>query len=354
MKTVRASSKYAVFFLVLPVLAGLQQDRTSLLERIEQLDKEIQSRSRELDWIHRKIEETEKSIRQGESLSMNLKARLERQRAGLKKRLRVLSRISREGLVGLLLGKDSIKNMRARLYYLQVLLGKDSGRIREYGNTIRKLNETHRDLEAKKKAFTELKGALLRAQQDAQRERKNKQALLEKIMHNEGMRRERLNESLQAIKHMKDMLSHPKKNTLVSGRAFRMARGRMICPVHARIKRGFGVLEDPVLKVEIRHPGLSFDTKVGQEIMAIFDGKVAYSGWFKAFGQVIILNHGGGFYSLYAHLSKIDVSDASEVRAGEIIGRTGDTGSVRKPKLYFEIRYKGRTINPSRWVRCAR
>ena len=82
--------------------------------------------------------------------------------------------------------------------------------------------------------------------------------------------------------------------------------------------------------------------------------KVAFAGYFKGFGRLVILDHGEGFYTLYAHLGGIGVSQGDEVEAGAQLGTVGDTGSVSRVKLYFELRFRGRPINPARWVNCPR
>jgi len=80
------------------------------------------------------------------------------------------------------------------------------------------------------------------------------------------------------------------------------------------------------------------------------DGVVAWADWYKGYGKLVILEHGTGFYSLYGHLSRLDLNKGDRVQRGQVIGLVGDTGSSRGAKLYFEIRAKGEAQDPLIWL----
>ena len=80
-------------------------------------------------------------------------------------------------------------------------------------------------------------------------------------------------------------------------------------------------------------------------------GAVAYRGWLKGYGNLLVLDHGDGYYTLYAHASQILVDEGDQVKGGELIGRVGETGSVEGPRLHFEVRYQSRAEDPQLWLR---
>jgi len=86
-------------------------------------------------------------------------------------------------------------------------------------------------------------------------------------------------------------------------------------------------------------------------IRAVYGGTVLYRGWLKGYGNLIILDHGTGYYTLYAHASELLVAEGDRVKAGQGIARVGETGSLAGPRLYFEIRYQGRPEDPEQWLR---
>jgi len=83
-------------------------------------------------------------------------------------------------------------------------------------------------------------------------------------------------------------------------------------------------------------------------VQAAADGRVIYTGWFGGYGKIVIIYHGGGVSTLYAHLSQILTEEDRSVRKGEIIGRVGSTGYSTGPHLHFEVRVNGRPIDPTR------
>lgn len=95
------------------------------------------------------------------------------------------------------------------------------------------------------------------------------------------------------------------------------------------------------------HSGVDIKTKPNDEVLAAFDGIVERSGPFAGYGNYIVIRHAYGFSTCYSHQSKNFVRKGQKVKAGEVIGLTGQTGRATTPHLHFEIRFKGRTINPN-------
>jgi septal ring factor EnvC (AmiA/AmiB activator) len=77
---------------------------------------------------------------------------------------------------------------------------------------------------------------------------------------------------------------------------------------------------------------------------------VIYADWFKGYGHLIILDHGGGYFTLYAHASEIQARLGDSVSRGQVIGKVGDTGSLEGAQLYFELRHKGKPQDPLAWL----
>ena len=86
------------------------------------------------------------------------------------------------------------------------------------------------------------------------------------------------------------------------------------------------------------------------DIEAIFDGAVVFSDWFRGYGNMVILDHGSGYYTLYAHAEELLVREGQVVDGGDILGRVGETDSVKGPALHFEIRQGAEALNPAAWL----
>jgi septal ring factor EnvC (AmiA/AmiB activator) len=128
-------------------------------------------------------------------------------------------------------------------------------------------------------------------------------------------------------------------------------RGQLPWPAEGRVVTGFGRQVHPRFGTETFRRGVDIEADEGAPIRAVYAGTVLYRGQLKGYGNLIILDHGAGYYTLYAHASEILVEEGDRVRAGQAIGRVGETGSLEGPRLYFEVRYQGRPEDPEQWLR---
>jgi murein DD-endopeptidase MepM/ murein hydrolase activator NlpD len=114
---------------------------------------------------------------------------------------------------------------------------------------------------------------------------------------------------------------------------------------------GFGRETHPRFGTETVRTGIDIEAAEGTPIRAVAPGAVAYRGWLKGYGNLLVLDHGDGYYTLYAHASQILVDEGDQVKGGELVGRVGETGSVEGPRLHFEVRYQSRAEDPQLWLR---
>jgi septal ring factor EnvC (AmiA/AmiB activator) len=97
--------------------------------------------------------------------------------------------------------------------------------------------------------------------------------------------------------------------------------------------------------------GVDISAAQGAPVRAVAPGRVVHAGWFKGYGNIVIVDHGDGYHTLVAHLATMQTAMGEEVDADSILGTVGDTGSLKGPYLYFEIREKGRPIDPKLWLK---
>ncbi|HZJ72991.1 MAG TPA: peptidoglycan DD-metalloendopeptidase family protein, partial [Planctomycetota bacterium] len=133
---------------------------------------------------------------------------------------------------------------------------------------------------------------------------------------------------------------------------FAKAQGQLDWPVRGDIVGHYGPEKHPKWGTVVPNNGIDIAAPIGTAVHAVAKGRVDYvSEDFESYGQMVILNHGDGYYTLYAHLSEISVSVGQEVAPGQGIGRSGDTGSLKGPVLHFEVRKGGASVNPESWLR---
>ncbi len=128
------------------------------------------------------------------------------------------------------------------------------------------------------------------------------------------------------------------------------APGILVRPVPGAITSSFGMRVHPILGYSRMHSGVDMNAGYGQEIKAGAAGRVILASSYGGYGNAIILDHGGGMTTLYAHQSSFNVSYGDQVGAGDIIGYVGSTGLSTGPHLHFEVRLFGSPVNPAGYL----
>ena len=112
----------------------------------------------------------------------------------------------------------------------------------------------------------------------------------------------------------------------------------------------FGMQKHPQFKTMVFRRGIEISAREGEAVHAVGDGKVAFANWYKGYGNLVIIEHGPGFYTLYGNLSRLDLKENDRVAKGQVIGLAGETGSLKGSKLYFEVRRNGEAQDPLLWL----
>ncbi|MFZ4457140.1 MAG: M23 family metallopeptidase [Bacteroidales bacterium] len=114
-----------------------------------------------------------------------------------------------------------------------------------------------------------------------------------------------------------------------------------------QLSSGFGVRVDPIYGRAKMHSGMDFTARVGTPIYATGNGTVQQAGWDQGYGNCVLINHGFGYQTKYAHMSRIKSRAGQKVKRGEVIGYVGSTGKSTAPHLHYEVHINGRPVNPA-------
>jgi murein DD-endopeptidase MepM/ murein hydrolase activator NlpD len=137
-------------------------------------------------------------------------------------------------------------------------------------------------------------------------------------------------------------------------RALRPAAAQpSLWPVDGRLLSPFGKREDPFSGEGAMHKGVDLSSPMGTPVRVTADGVVIFAQQESGYGKLIVVEHGGGIQTFYAHLSKFYVTTGHEVRRGDLIGAVGMTGRVTAPHLHYEVHINGVPMNPYRWLQHA-
>lgn len=122
-------------------------------------------------------------------------------------------------------------------------------------------------------------------------------------------------------------------------------------PVFGKLESGFGGRRNPFGGSSFEfHSGQDIDAEIGAPVVAGASGKVTFVGWQNGYGQLVVIDHGGGLTTRYGHLSHIDVAQGQQVERGRFIGRVGSTGRSTGPHLHYEVRINDEPVNPLQYL----
>jgi septal ring factor EnvC (AmiA/AmiB activator) len=194
--------------------------------------------------------------------------------------------------------------------------------------------------------------ARLRARQSGEK-RKQREIVLARLREKKDVYIAVTRDLETSAKRLETVIEEQRKSNdsvFADSAPFRDLKGLLPWPVDGRVTLGFGRIKNADSHTYTRHRGLDFEAMVGTEIRAIHDATVVYSDWFRGYGKIVILSHGGGYNSVYAHCSEILVQKGDVVRAGLPVALAGETGSLKGPFLYFELREGGKPVDPALWL----
>ena len=130
---------------------------------------------------------------------------------------------------------------------------------------------------------------------------------------------------------------------------FHRQKGALVPPVSAPVAHPFGPRKLEGSQTTVRHTGLTYRVAVGTDVRPVADGIVVFAGRFTGYGRLVMVDHGGGYHSLYAHLDQLEVEVGQRVGRSEVLGTSGESGRLEGPGLYFELRERGLAVDPKPW-----
>lgn len=193
--------------------------------------------------------------------------------------------------------------------------------------------------------------------------RRSRQSMLQRVRRQRADYKRAIDDLAAAERKVQSMiatLEKKRQQAQAAGRTvdlypdvgFSRLRGAMPWPVRGRVLTGFGRQKNPRHGTETFNSGIDIAAAEGADVRCVARGQVEYVQWLDGYGKTIIVNHGGGYYTVYAHLSESLVTESMSLEPGHVIGRAGDTGSLDGTKLHFEVRagQHGEPVDPMRWL----
>lgn len=328
---------------------------SSILTEIEKINRQLKIVESDLRKYRRRIANIEASISKVEAEILQNKSSVLKHREWLKRKLRAIHRYGQNtDTIMLLLGTEDLSQIMRRSTFLQYISVYEHKLLSKYKDAIETLNVKEKKLKTLKSELIKNKERMAAEERSLSQKKKQKERLLVSVK-NEGTSYKKM---LKELKETSDKLleiikesERAAKDTDFSVRGFSKLKGKLPWPVDGKILIPYGSQKDPQFDTPIFRSGTYIGSNSNSLAKAVHTGKVVFAEWFKGYGQLVIVNHGEGYHTLYGSLSEIFTKVGDIIKMNEIIGRVGNSGILNSTGLYFELRYKGRPLDPLQWLK---
>jgi septal ring factor EnvC (AmiA/AmiB activator) len=376
----------AVFYVIILGISGF-------VGAEETLEQKIRSEEKKLEQIKKQIEEKKKASKKSARQEKNLNVELRKLQAKLQdqqKKIRNLNsrlkkagaeiRDVRKGVEQLssqmetrqddlreILKRSAVLSHRqkrsyytnvqlldgfSRAVYVDAVLARGAGNWRKLAGEKERTEERLAKLEGTYQGLSKEQSNLLKQKESVTRENRKKKTQLSQIQKQKATYEKEIRKLEAASTRIKNLLETYEKSAASKDIGFSLQKGKLPWPMDGRLASHFGPQKHPEFGTVVERNGIEIVARKGNAIHAVYDGTVIFADWFKGYGKMLILDHGGKYYSIYAHAAEIYVKKGASVKKGEKIAEIGGEGPDGKGEtLYFEIRHGGSPQNPLIWLK---
>lgn len=328
------------------------RDERALLESLEGIDRRAARTQSERNQAQARARRARTHSLELRSEVESVSSQLERTRQAMERRVVALYKAGEHGFLQVLFSARSPGDWLSRVLALRSLIAADRDLLSRFRATHAMLADSHGRAQRASAKRDEAVLAVRDKEQVLARERQEKRELLVSVRSQGAEQRALLVELEAAAAELEATLRRMQRQRAKGrgGGDFAALRGSLPAPLEARIRQPFGVVTDRRFGTQTFRKGVEFDASMGQPVGAVAMGQVRYADWFRGYGQIVILDHGESYFSVSGHLGRIDVEVGQWVNAGQRLGVVGETGSLRGPGLYFELRQGSQSLDPGLWL----
>lgn len=332
-------------------LRGLQGREQGLVGELRRLDAELRLRQKEHDELTLRRSGVDAEIAQHDERIDELQHDQDLHRRYLEFRLREIYKTGAHEELRRLVEGGSSSDYWKGVRYASLLSERDQARIAAYRVDRLRIEDERGELGRARGDLTALEKEVAAARLELAAARRRHAATLGRVRQDQELRRTALGELETAAGELEQVIAGLSPGSGIAPLDMRKFKGLLDWPADASVKAAFGTVVHPQFKTEVPHPGWDLAAEFGADIRSVFDGSVVFADWMRGYGLTVIVDHSGGMMSIYAHASVLLVGDGERVLRGQLLGKVGETASLRGPVLYFELRDGGRPVDPRDWLR---
>jgi septal ring factor EnvC (AmiA/AmiB activator) len=330
-------------------LCAAQSERSVLVE-LERFDKLLSAAEARLAEIAAERASVQREIARLQAELAASRVRGQEAFGQFARRVRALAQMPAGARVVLLGGSRSLSDYLESTRVLRWVAAHDRQLHDHYVSEANKIAALEEAMRVRRQSLTRLEVEQRDKRDTLMVGRREKLALAEAVVKRRDLaarlavERSSAGRSLAAMIRKLSPVGHPR-------RRFADNRGRLPWPAVGPVDVSFGQKIERDTGTATTHNGLDIRATTGTDVQAIAAGEVVFSDWLRGYGQTVILDHGDGYHTLYAHLGTRGITVGDSVAQGATLGTVGDTGSLKGTLLYFEVRHQGRPVDPAIWLR---
>ena len=327
------------------------KERNSLQSELKKVELEASKINSNVRRLRNKINMLEAQLKKLSSQERDLQLGIRGQSTAIVEQIAAAYKLGNQEPIKLLLNQEDPQQIARVFRYYDYFLQARTEKIQRYMADVNKLSEVIEDINRQKLELTKSR-ALLETGQEKLRGRvardsgtvsawqaslRTDKKKLGRLQKERGKREEVLSAVEEAVTDMKLAKNY---------QPFVSRKGKLKWPLKGRVAHSYGSPRSG----ELRWEGWLISAKAGAAVNAVHNGRVVFSNYLRGFGLLIILDHGDGYMTLYAHNQELLKDTGDWVQSSETLARAGDTGGLSKPALYFEIRKDGNPADPKSWL----
>lgn len=331
-----------------------ENSKSQYNRQLRKIEKQIGGISQQIRSSNQSVKLKQKELKQLDSNKKDLEKNIRQQNHLLARQIYTAYTLGQQEQMKLLFSQQNPGNLQRNLTYYQYF---SEFRVRQIDQAQLHFTQLLENEKLIKQAKSELERELARQKQQKQAlsadraQRKKIVKNLDQELRKQGKHLTQLEDDANNLKQLIDSISDilteipsPSQST----QKFSSLRGKLAWPVKGKVQSLYGRPKPPS---NLRWQGVVINAPTGNNVRAVSHGRVAFADWLRGMGNLIIIDHGEGYLSLYGHNESLYKSTGEWVEAGDIIGSIGDSGGQKDSGLYFEIRRQGKPQNPSRWCK---
>jgi septal ring factor EnvC (AmiA/AmiB activator) len=329
------------------------QEKNKLVNALKKVEVEATKNKKSIRQTNRKINNRIHKLQSLEKQQFDLQQNIKNQNSTISKHLAAAYKLGDQEPIKLLLNQEDPQQLSRLFKYYSYFLDARNKKIETYISDVEKLSALMTEVTQQKLLLDNSKKQLVEDEKQFLVVSTRRSKALKKLNISLQSDTAKLNKLIAERAELEELLSTVEVavNDIVLApppgqQKFASQKGLLQWPLKGRVAHSYGSKRSGSLRWE----GWMIGAKSGQSVNAVHDGHVIFSNYLRGFGLLIILNHGDGYMTLYAHNEELLKDTGDWVLSNETIARAGDTGGLEKPALYFEIRKQGQPADPKVWL----